>query len=77
MRYPLQSALGAALAILTLTGPAAAYVGPAAGVSLIGSVLGLLAVLGTAIWFVVMAPIRAARRRSKAKSEEAAVETGN
>lgn len=51
-----------------LAGTAEAYVGPGAGISLIGSVIGLVAAIGTAIAIMVMAPLRAARRKAKAKA---------
>jgi hypothetical protein len=60
----------AVLAVLVLLAatPAHAYVGPGAGVSLVGSVLGLLAAIGTAIGFILLWPIRAFLRRRKAKA---------
>lgn len=67
MNRHLTAATLAAFALLTLAGPASAYVGPGAGISLIGAVLGFLSVIGTAIAFIVMAPIRAARRRAAAQ----------
>ena len=54
--------LAALVGILTLVGffpeGAAAYVGPGAGLSLLGAVWGLLAAVGTAIGFVVAWPLR-------------------
>jgi hypothetical protein len=47
--------------------PAAAYVGPGAGLSLIGSVVGLLAAIGTALGFVLFWPVRALYRRMKGR----------
>ncbi len=49
--------------MILLTGPAAAYVGPGAGVSLIGAAIGLLVALGTAVALVVLLPLRAMRKR--------------
>ncbi len=64
MRLPL-----AALIILAaFTGAAQAYVGPGAGISLVGSVIGLFAALGTAVGVIVMAPLRAARKKAKLKA---------
>lgn len=48
-----------------------AYVGPGAGLGLLAALWGLLAAVGVAIFYVVMWPIRRARRRRKA--EQAAV----
>ena len=58
----------AVILLVGLASSAQAYVGPGAGISLIGSVIGLVAAIGTAIAIMVMAPLRAARRRAKAKA---------
>lgn len=50
-------------AILPAT--AMAYVGPGAGISLIGSTIGLLVALGTAIGFVIFWPLRSLLRRRR------------
>ena len=60
--------LTALLLIAASTAPAFAYVGPGAGISLIGSVIGLFAVIGTALTVIIMAPIRAARKKAVAKA---------
>ena len=60
--------LAALILLAAFTGAAQAYVGPGAGISLVGSVIGLLAALGTAIGVIVMAPMRAARKRAKLKA---------
>ena len=60
-----------AFALLALAAPASAYVGPGAGISLIGAVVGFLSVIGTAIAFIVMAPIRAARKKAAAQKQTA------
>jgi len=54
--------------------PSLAYVGPGAGLSLIGSVAGLLAAIGTALGFVLFWPVRALYRRLKGRGGEAAPE---
>ncbi len=64
---PVPLAVLASLAMLAPL-PALAYVGPGAGVSLIGSVLGLIAAIGTAIGFILLWPIRAFLRKRKARS---------
>lgn len=68
MRYktsisPLVIALGLMILILPLT--AQAYVGPGAGLSLLGALWGLIAAVGVALFFIVMWPIRRMRRRKK------------
>lgn len=66
--------LAAAAAITTITLPALAeaYVGPGAGLSLLGALWALLIALGTAIAFVVAWPLRKMIRRRRA--ERAAAE---
>lgn len=62
----------AALAAATLPLAAEAYVGPGAGLSLLGALWALLIALGTAIAFVVAWPLRKMLRRRRA--ERAAAE---
>ncbi|HKJ94162.1 MAG TPA: hypothetical protein VKA32_00865 [Gammaproteobacteria bacterium] len=50
---------------LCATDPAVAYVGPGAGLSLLGALWGLVLAVGAAIGFVVMWPLRQARRRAR------------
>jgi hypothetical protein len=48
-----------ALAIVwAMPAPAAAYVGPGAGLSLLGAVWGMIAAIGTAIAFTIAWPVR-------------------
>lgn len=49
-----------------------AYVGPGAGLSLLGALWGLLLAIGAAIAFVILWPIRKARRKARAKQEQEA-----
>ncbi|MFO1033112.1 MAG: hypothetical protein U1E15_03130 [Hyphomicrobiales bacterium] len=63
--------VAAAFALLAFSAPAMAYVGPGAGISLIGAVLGFFGVIGTTLGFVVMAPFRAARKRAAAARKTA------
>jgi membrane protein implicated in regulation of membrane protease activity len=63
------------LIVAMLPLPAAAYVGPGAGISLIGSTIGLLVALGMAIGFVVIWPLRALFRR-RGQPSEASVAQG-
>lgn len=65
-------AAAAALAAFTLPSLAAAYVGPGAGLSLLGALWALLIALGTALLFVVAWPLRKMLRRRRA--ERAAAE---
>lgn len=60
-------AAAAALATLTLPGLAAAYVGPGAGLSLLGALWALLIALGTALAFIVAWPLRKMLRRRRAE----------
>ncbi len=46
-----------------------AYVGPGAGLSLLGALWGLLLAIGAALGFVIVWPIRRARRRAKARRD--------
>lgn len=52
--------------------PAHAYVGPGAGLSLLGALWALVAAIATALIFVIAWPIRRMRRRKReAKAEQA------
>jgi membrane protein implicated in regulation of membrane protease activity len=51
---------------------AAAYVGPGAGLSLLGALWGLLLAVIAALGFVIMWPLRRMRKRAKEKREAAA-----
>lgn len=60
-----------ALAIVaTLPLIAEAYVGPGAGLSLLGALWGLVAAIGVAVLFVILWPIRRMRRRNRARRAE-------
>jgi len=65
--------------MVTLSAPTAAfaYVGPGAGLSLLGALWALLAAVATAIFFVVAWPIRKMmrNRRRKLVAQEAGGET--
>jgi uncharacterized iron-regulated membrane protein len=65
MRTVLTTILAAALTI-GVTLPAAAYIGPGAGLSLLGAFWGLLVAVLAALGFVIMWPIRRLFRRNKA-----------
>jgi membrane protein implicated in regulation of membrane protease activity len=66
MRTGLTTILAAALTI-GVTLPAAAYIGPGAGLSLLGAFWGLLVAVLAALGFVIMWPIRRLFRRNQAK----------
>lgn len=51
------------LVAVLLPTSAIAYVGPGAGISLIGATIGLVVALGTAIGFVIIWPLRSLFRR--------------
>jgi membrane protein implicated in regulation of membrane protease activity len=65
MAKPL-SLLIAALAILLIAPPAEAYIGPGAGITLIGSFIGLLVAVFAALGAVLFWPLRRMMRRRKA-----------
>jgi uncharacterized iron-regulated membrane protein len=66
MRSVLTTILAAALTI-GVTLPAAAYIGPGAGLSLLGAFWGLLVAVLAALGFVIMWPIRRLSRRNRSK----------
>ncbi len=70
----------AALALLLTSSDAAlAYVGPGAGLSLLGALWGLLLAVASAIGFVIVWPLRRARRRARERraAEIAAPQAGS
>ncbi|HZD53997.1 MAG TPA: hypothetical protein VE175_13190 [Woeseiaceae bacterium] len=58
-------------ALFLIPATAAAYVGPGAGLSLLGALWALVVAIGTAIAFVVAWPVRRLLRRRRAEREEA------
>ena len=66
MRHPTLTAASLVLA-LTASEAAFAYVGPGAGLSLLGALWGLIAAIGAAVLFVILWPLRQARKRRQAK----------
>jgi hypothetical protein len=59
--------------LLTLFGAAnmaLAYVGPGAGLSLLGALWGLLLAIGAALAFVILWPLRRMRQRARVKNEK-------
>jgi membrane protein implicated in regulation of membrane protease activity len=59
----------AALAVLGLAEPAFAYVGPGAGLSMLGAFWGLLVAIVAAFSFLLLWPVRRMFRRGPAASE--------
>lgn len=52
--------------------PAFAYVGPGAGISVLGSLLGILATILVAIGAIIFWPVRKFMKRKKARAESTA-----
>jgi type VI protein secretion system component VasK len=61
----------AILVLLSVSFPALAYVGPGAGITLIGAVIGLFTAIFVAIFAVLRWPIRRYLARRKAAAEAA------
>lgn len=61
---------------VAVTGPAVAYVGPGAGLSMAGAFWGLLIAIAAALGFVILWPIRRLLRRNRNKVPEAGSEAG-
>jgi len=57
------------LLLLTVAGPAAAYIGPGGGVTVIGAALAMLATIGAIVFSLVWYPIRKLRRRKRQAAE--------
>lgn len=66
------SVLLVAFLALTVSDAALAYVGPGAGLSLLGALWGLLIAVGAALGFVIFWPLRQLRKRARAKRAAAA-----
>ncbi len=62
--------LTAALLSAGTGGTAFAYVGPGAGLSLLGALWGLLLAVGAALFFVIFWPVRRMIRNSRKKKAE-------
>ena len=57
-----------------VSAPALAYVGPGAGISVLGSLLGILATIVLAIAAIVMWPLRKMMKKKKAAAAENSAE---
>lgn len=66
-RNRLRAALltGTALALMAITAPASAYVGPGAGLSLLGGLWAFIVAVFGALFFVVAWPVRKMMRQRK------------
>lgn len=64
--YRIAPALTVLLMAIAWAAPAHAYVGPGAGLSLIGALWGLVVAVGAAVGFVVLWPLRRALRGRRA-----------
>jgi hypothetical protein len=62
------------IAAMGAAGPAAAYVGPGAGLSLVGAFWGLLVAIFAAVAFIVVWPVRRLLRRGRTPPAPAAPE---
>jgi uncharacterized membrane protein len=56
---------------------ALAYIGPGAGLSLLGALWGLLLAVGAAFGFLILWPLRRIRKRARAKNNENETGTGD
>ena len=66
-----------AVATLIFSSTAGAYVGPGAGISVLGSLLGILATIVVAIGAIVLWPLRKMMKRKKAKAAAEAADTAS
>lgn len=73
-RIPLWAYAALAIAALLCGAPAAAYVGPGAGLSLLSALWGLIVAIGVALGFVVLWPVRRLRRRRQVAAANGATE---
>ena len=64
------------LLLLCLSASAFAYVGPGAGISVLGSLLGILATIVVAIGAIIVWPLRKVLKRRKAVAQGESSESG-
>ena len=67
MKHSILLSLGLALLLSAAPLSAQAYVGPGAGLSLVGAAIGLLLAIVTALGFVLLWPFRRALKRRRAQ----------
>lgn len=58
--------LALTLLLLLISGSVFSYVGPGAGISVLGSLLGILVTIGVAILAIIMWPVRKLMKKRKA-----------
>lgn len=61
---------------VSLVSPVMAYIGPGAGISVLGSLLGILSTIVVAIGAIIFWPLRKYMKRRKARREAAAASDG-
>lgn len=66
-----------AVLLLTFASQAAAYIGPGAGISVLGSLLGILVTILVAIGAIIFWPLRKFMQRRKARREVLEMQTGD
>lgn len=77
MRARTAALIAAAGILLTVAAtPAWAYVGPGAGLSLLGALWALIAAIGSAILYVVLWPLRRWRKRRKGGGKASGSDSG-
>jgi membrane protein implicated in regulation of membrane protease activity len=64
-------AVGAAVGLVCAAGPALAYIGPGAGLSLLGALWAIVAAVLAALLFLLIWPIRRLLRRRHANAQDA------
>lgn len=65
------------LLLAALSGPASAYIGPGAGISVLGSLLGIIAGVFLALFAVIAWPVRRMLKKRKARQAEQAEQAGD
>lgn len=59
-----------AIACALVAAPAAAYIGPGAGLSLVGALWAVIVAVGAALFFILAWPLRRMLRRRRAAAED-------